>query len=275
MIYNSKKELGDFFLKKREATLPENIGLTVQGVRRTSGLRREEVAEISGVGLSWYTWLEQGRDIQVSHQLLSSILSTLKCTPSETNYGLELAGYSSTKSTKIVRTQLPSSLKVVLNSLELAPSMILDRHWNIIWVNEIASYIYNSGQNLAHENLIELIFLDKHYQKLFSDWQTKAKELLAQFRLTFSKEIKSAVLLDFIESMKTRSTFFETCWNQHEVMSNKSFNKVIIHPELKELSFEFLSFSYTNDSGEELTLFINVPSEETNTIEKLKIIATI
>ncbi|MTD38324.1 helix-turn-helix domain-containing protein [Erwinia sp. CPCC 100877] len=270
MTYNSKKELGDFLKRKRDATLPEYVGIIVQGVRRTSGLRREEVAELSGVGLSWYTSLEQGRDIQVSQHLLSSILSTLQCSLTEKKYALGLAGYASIKSSQGIRTKLPPSLKFVLDSLELAPSMILDRHWNIILANEIASYVYDSGQDLAYENLIELIFLDKHYQILFSDWQAKAKELLAQFRLNFSKEFKNDDLLNFIESMKTRSDFFKACWDKHEVMNINSLNKLIIHPDLDALSFEFLSFSYMNNIGEELTLFINIPSEENNTIEKLK-----
>jgi len=270
MEINRKKELGDFFKNKRESISPELFGITSAGKRRTSGLRREEVAELAGVGISWYTWLEQGRDIQVSYSLLSSILTALRCTTTETKYALELAGYSSTGSNNSLEESSMHSLQYILNSLEIAPTIVLDNLWNIVAWNKIASYVYDVNSNLQYNNLIELIFLDENYQMLFPNWEDKANELLAQFRLSFSKEIENETLIHFVESMTERSPFFTECWNEHRVIDETPFNKVILHPILKELSFNFSSLHYIDESKVNLKVFINVPSNDGITEEKLK-----
>ncbi|WP_271000818.1 helix-turn-helix transcriptional regulator [Listeria seeligeri] len=270
MKINRKKELGDFLKNKRESLSPESFGIVTKSKRRACGLRREEVAELAGVGISWYTWLEQGRDIQVSYPLLSSILIALKCSYTETKYVLELAGYSSTNASNSLEQSSMYSLRYILDSLEIAPTIVLDSHWNIIAWNKMASYVYDVHNNLQYNNLIELIFLDKNYQILFPNWKDKAQELLAQFRLSFSKEIENEALIYFIASMKERSSFFDECWNEHRVIDESPFSKTILHPLLNELSFDFSSLHYIDESMENLKIFINVPSNDGITEDKLK-----
>lgn len=270
MELNRKKELGNFFKKKRESISPGSLGIKIAGNRRTSGLRREEVAELAGVGISWYTWLEQGRDIQVSYSLLLSIIKVLKCSYIESKYVLELAGYSSAGIKNSLEDSSMYSIHYLLNSLHIAPTIVLDNHWNIVAWNKIASYVYNVNNNLQYNNLIELIFLDKNYQTLFLNWKDKAQELLAQFRLSFSKDIESEVLIHFVESMKERSQFFIECWNEHKVIDETPFNKTILHPVLNELSFDFSSLHYIDENKANLKIFINVPSNDGITEEKLK-----
>lgn len=270
MGISRKKELGDFLKNKRKAISPKLFGVTLVGRRRTSGLRREEVAELAGVGISWYTWLEQGRDIQVSYSLLSSILTVLKCTITETKYALDLAGYSSIDRKKLLGESSIYPLQYILNSLEIAPTIVLDNHWNIVASNEMALYIYDANNNLQYNNLIELIFLDKHYQLLFPNWEDKARELLSQFRLSFSKEFENEILINFVESMKERSPFFAECWNEHKVINESPFSKTILHPVLNELSFDFSSLHYIDENKESLKLFINTPSNDGVTEKKLR-----
>jgi len=270
MKLNRKKELGNFLKNKRESISPESLGIATKGKRRTSGLRREEVAELAGVGISWYTWLEQGRDIQVSYPLLSSILTALKCTYVEAKYVLELAGYSSTGISHLMTEKSMYSLQYILDSFEIAPTIVLDSHWNIVVWNKMASYVYDVNSDLQYNNLIELIFLDENYQILFPSWKDKARELLAQFRLSFSKEIENEALIHFVESMQERSPFFTECWEEHRVIDENPFNKIILHPVLNELSFDFSSLHYIDESKEHLKIFINVPSNDGITEEKLK-----
>ena len=270
MELNRKKELGNFFKKKRESVSPESFGINILSNRRASGLRREEVAELANIGVSWYTWLEQGRDIQVSYAILLSLLTTLNCTSVESKYVLELAGYSSTGIKRSLEESAMYSIQYILNSFSTAPTIVLDNQWNIVAWNKMASYVYDVNHNLQYNNLIELIFLDKNYQMLFLNWKDKAQALLAQFRLSFSKEIESEAHLHFVGSMKARSKFFVDCWNEHRVLGETPFNKTILHPVLNELSFEFSSLHYIDENKANLKMFINVPTNDGITEEKLK-----
>ena len=87
-----RHELAAFLRSRRERITPEQVGLPLSGRRRTPGLRREEVAQLAGVGVTWYTWLEQGRDINASEQVLAAIAATLLLDPYERAHLYTLAG---------------------------------------------------------------------------------------------------------------------------------------------------------------------------------------
>src|SRR5947209_20590208 len=90
----SRTELSDFLKSRRARISPETVGLPPGRRRRTPGLRREEVADLAGVGLTWYTWLEQGRDIRVSPEVLSAIARALRLEPAERAHLFRLAGHA-------------------------------------------------------------------------------------------------------------------------------------------------------------------------------------
>jgi|SRR5471030_3205324 len=139
---NSKqryKELGDFLKTRRAKILPSQVGLPKGTPRRTPGLRREEVASLSGIGLTWYTWIEQGRPIQVSTQVLESLARNLMLDKQETIHLYTLAGQAPPTSFPSYNESVNPMLQHVLDSLEFSPSMIMDARWNVIAWNKAAS----------------------------------------------------------------------------------------------------------------------------------------
>src|SRR5215813_6622245 len=127
----ARQALADFVRHRRSRTLPEHVGLAAGARRRTPGLRREEVAQLAGVGLTWYTWLEQGRDISVSDQVLESIARALRLDSSETRYLFTLANRLTTNTSETHEYVSPN-LKNLLANQGIYPAFITGRSWDIL-----------------------------------------------------------------------------------------------------------------------------------------------
>ena len=135
-----REALSTFLKTKRAQIKPESIGLPAGTRRRTPGLRREEVAQLAGVSTTWYTWLEQGRDIKVSSLVLDCISTALRLNNDEIDYLYDLALESKSESTNLKKDQseLSPSLKKILAELTYCPTIITDRHCHIVAWNPAA-----------------------------------------------------------------------------------------------------------------------------------------
>ncbi|MGY2061453.1 helix-turn-helix domain-containing protein, partial [Nocardia gipuzkoensis] len=133
-----REQLREFLRGRRARLTPEDVGLPVSGRRRTPGLRREEVAVLAGVGVSWYTWLEQGRDITVSVEVLDSIARVLLLGESERAYLYLLAGLNPPPAAGVPGAEVTAELRQVLDSWEHRPALLRDRYWNVLAYNDTA-----------------------------------------------------------------------------------------------------------------------------------------
>lgn len=132
-------ELGAFLRAHRELLKPGDVGLSATARRRTPGLRREEVASLSGVGLAWYTWLEQGR-VTASRQVLEAVARALRLDPAGTRHAMRLAGYHEPAGPVggDGRGRLTAAVQPVLDSWPASPAVLLDQYfdllaWNTAW----------------------------------------------------------------------------------------------------------------------------------------------
>src|SRR5690349_24307024 len=126
-----RRELASFLRSRRERISPEQVGLPAGGRRRTPGLRREEVAQLAGVGVTWYTWLEQGRDINASEQVLQAIARTLRLDPHEHTHLFRLAGAPEPEREKDCLVITPS-LALMLEKLEPYPVTIRNARYDLL-----------------------------------------------------------------------------------------------------------------------------------------------
>ncbi|HVC63264.1 MAG TPA: helix-turn-helix transcriptional regulator [Acetobacteraceae bacterium] len=124
-----RRELGDFIRAQRERLSPAELGLAAQGRRRTPGLRREEVAQLCGLSATWYTWLEQGRDVSVSPLALARVAATLLLGRAERAYLFELAGKRDPDQAGAEAGGVPPALLACVEAIR-APAYVLDRDWN-------------------------------------------------------------------------------------------------------------------------------------------------
>ncbi|HEX2954453.1 MAG TPA: helix-turn-helix transcriptional regulator, partial [Bacillota bacterium] len=204
------KELGDFLKTRRAKVLPSQVGLSSATRRRTPGLRREEVAQLAGIGVTWYTWLEQGRMIHVSTQVLESLSKVLMLDKQERMHLYLLADQPFPADIPGCPETVSPLLQHVLDSLIFSPSLVTDQRWNVIAWNKAACAIYRdfSKMNVCERNIVWAMFTDDQYKQLLVDWNLHAKGLLGQFRLTYGQYIEDAWLAQFIDDLKIQSVEF-------------------------------------------------------------------
>ena len=133
-----RQELGTFLRSRRERITPQQIGLAPGGRRRTPGLRREELAQTAGVGVTWYTWLEQGRDINVSAQVMEAVCRALMLDPDERAHAMTLAGLDDHFIAKECQTVAPA-VQVMLDQLSPFPASVVNARFDVLAYNDVYS----------------------------------------------------------------------------------------------------------------------------------------
>ncbi|MET9618669.1 helix-turn-helix domain-containing protein [Kitasatospora indigofera] len=180
------QELGTFLRAHRELLKPADVGLTATSRRRTPGLRREEVASLSGVGLAWYTWLEQGR-VAASRQVLEAVARTLRLDPPALRHALRLAGFHEPAGPPTgtgARAALGAAVRPVLDSWPASPAVLLDRYFDLLAWNSAWSAVWGAPEAVSEErrNLMWLMVADRRLRKAVHDWEPLAMNVFQHFR---------------------------------------------------------------------------------------------
>lgn len=264
------QELGNFLKTRRAKISPSQVGLPEGIRRRTPGLRREEVASLAGIGLTWYTWLEQGRQIHVSTQVLESLSRVLRLDSEEIKHLYTLAQQHIPSFFSSDLDTVNPSLQHVLDSLTLSPAIIIDVRYNIIAWNDAASVVLIkfSEVNLRSRNMLSLMFTNPTYQELFSDWKSHAKRMIGNFRAGYSKFIDDPWVTSFVKDLRNKSKEFDSWWPMYDIEEDKEINKIFNHPIVGQLIFDLTSFKVSSNLN--LCMAIYTPMAETDTADKVK-----
>lgn len=264
------KELGDFLKTRRAKILPSQVGLSEGTRRRTPGLRREEVSFLSGVGLTWYTWLEQGRPMQISTQVLESLARTFMLDEQETIHLYTLAKQTPPTSFPICNDTATPMLQHVLDNLIFSPATVLDARMNVIAWNRAATKILldYSKISASKRNLLRIMFTNEEYKKMNTDWELTAQKMVAIFRATYGKLAGDPWVEDFVNELRHESTEFDSWWTTHNVKTDEEMIKNLNHPVLGQLKFEYTSYQVLSDTNLKLTVLTALPGSDTE--EKIK-----
>ncbi len=264
--------LSAFLKAKRARIKPEAIGLPAGTRRRTPGLRREEVAQLAGVSTTWYTWLEQGRDIKVSSSVLECISSALQLNQDEKDYlyNLALEAKSEMADSKKSFSELTPSLKRILAELTYCPMIITDRHCHIVGWNAAAAHVFlDFDQVPADErNLIRLVFARKELKALAVNWEHFAKGFLAIFRTYYGHYLGDEWYNQFIEEMSGAHSEFQNLWQESQVNKAPEMMIEFRHAKAGKMLFNLTSLQVQGDM--DLRCSIYTPVGETDTEQKLK-----
>ena len=266
------KELADFLKTRRAKILPSQVGLPSSTRRRTPGLRREEVAQLAGIGITWYTWLEQGRPIRVSAQVIESLSKVLLLDKQERNHLYLLANQPLPSDAPAYQDAVSPLLQQILDHLTLCPSIITDQRWNVIAWNKAASLVLGdfSKMNARQRNIVWAMFTQPYYKQLLVDWEQHAKGLLGKFRSTCGQYIEDAWLNQFIDELKTQSDEFNLWWPLHEIKGRSEVYKQLNHPTAGRLDFGVSNFDVSDNPN--LKLIIHTPLPDTDTTAKMKVL---
>ncbi|GHO50447.1 helix-turn-helix transcriptional regulator [Ktedonospora formicarum] len=264
--HDRRKELADFLRTRRARLLPEEIGLPRRPKRRTPGLRREEVAELIDVSVTWYTWLEQGRDIRPSAKVVESLARVLQLTKDEQTHLFQLADQPLPSS--LERSKVRPAFQNLLSTLEPAPAHLRDAHWNVLAWNRAESLLDDwANYPLAERNVVWHHFAHPRLRSLMVNWEEEARTLLALFRMESIQHLDDPWLKSMIEHLQQVSEEFRQWWSFHEVQHQRERPIIFSHPKAGKLVLQPITMIFAYD--QQLSLRVLLPLPETDTANKL------
>ena len=248
-------ELGHFVRSRRERLSPEALGLPNGFRRRTPGLRREEVAQLAGVGLTWYTWLEQGRDINVSAETLCSIARALHMDPAERAHLLRLAGHSAPLG--FAEEGVRAEHRRVLERWDPHPAHIINRRWDVLAMNRASDVVFDGTEYPAGlRNVLWGMFLIPSRRSLCPNWREAAARMVATFRSEAAEHLEDPEFRVLIAELVSESPDFAELWEQRNVLQRTHGIKRVRHPALGDLEFEHTDFDIADQPGCKLILYL-------------------
>ncbi|HUL81901.1 MAG TPA: helix-turn-helix transcriptional regulator [Gammaproteobacteria bacterium] len=260
-----RRQLSDFLKGCRARLTPARAGLPDTGRRRTPGLRREDVAALAGVSVTWYTWLEQGRDIRVSAPVLERIAATLAMSPTEREFLFALVQQRPAPPVASPAELLSPSLARMLEAISV-PALVMTSRWDVIAWNELTR-IFRDYDELPPErrNLLRIVMVeDDSYRSDLAQFEEIARRVLSKFRVDYSQTPDSAAFEELVAELTEKSPTFRRLWNSPEVMSRLA--GVGRYPHLGGISFEHSS--YVPEGSPTLRLVIYTPHDR-QTAEKI------
>ena len=233
-----RDELGAFLRSRRARITPEEVGLPLYGRRRTPGLRREEVAQLSGIGVAWYTWLEQGRDINASEQVLAAISRTLRLDPHEHVHLFALAGVPEPPS-DIVCNAITPSMRMMMTKLDPYPIVVRNARCDLLGYNRGYTWLMGDVDAIPLEdrNVLVQCLLNPDWRARTLDWETNAQRIVAGFRAAMAEHVAEPSWKALVKRLEAESPLFKRLWNQHDVTGEPVRAKRYQHPEAGLLTF--------------------------------------
>lgn len=254
------------FLRTRRARIsPADVGWAKAARRRVPGLRREEVAELADVGVTWYTWLEQARNINVSEAVLERLARALRLKAEEREHLFLLAGYPAPLPLASSEENLLSTARQVLTSLDPSPAIVLNRRWDVLAWNRSAARVFADFSSLpdSHRNWVWLTFADASFRKLFSDWERFARCVIAHFRADSTTIAKDPQWSELVSLLEHRNCKFREWWSTHEVASSFDWRNELRHPTAGTLFLNSIHFEFPRPSSLKLVAYTACPDSDT------------
>ncbi|GKW41069.1 helix-turn-helix transcriptional regulator [Pectobacterium parvum] len=261
-LERTRHDLAAFLRARRERVSPADVGLPSGGRRRTPGLRREEVAALAGVGLTWYTWLEQGRDIGVSAAFLDSLARVLKLDAAERRHLFLLAHERPPAEPGKTWCVVPPLVRRLMHDLAPHPAYILNLRWDVLAFNEPANQLFNFDAHPSERrNLLWLLFTDPLLHERFIGWEQQAQQMLSSFRRDFARATQEADIHELVDELEQVSPDFKMWWRQHEVHAPCSGVRQLMIDGKAE-AFEHTSLTIDEDRHLRLVVYGRQSQEE-------------
>jgi PAS domain-containing protein len=236
---DQRRQLGAFLRARREALSPGHAGVASHGRRRTPGLRREEVALLSGISTTWYTWLEQAREIALSPAALARLADALRLTQAERTYLFELTRRRDPvpPGTKVVGDAAPPELAAVLQATTAA-SYLLDPQWCVRTWNDAAARLFAPWLDSGEPCLLRFVFLDPAARDFIWDWENRARRLIAEFRADTARDPEAAATRALVAALTRESPAFAQFWREQAVLAREGGTRKFVHPEDGVVAYE-------------------------------------
>ncbi|MGE5465963.1 MAG: helix-turn-helix transcriptional regulator [Ignavibacteria bacterium] len=237
-----RQELGAFLQALRSRSAPEEFGFPAGSRRRTKGLRREEAAQLAGISTTWYTWIEQGREVRVSAEVLDRLARSLKLTSTERAYLFEMAGRRDPQGAAPEEDAAPAALAAILDDIAV-PAYIMGRYWDMLAWNKPAAELFagwlDRKQSVGDPppNMLRFVFLEKLARRFVVDWDARARRITAEFRADCRSRFEEPALQRLVDELKAASPEFARFWKQHDVLERQGGPRDFYHPQRRFVSY--------------------------------------
>ncbi|MFF6976670.1 helix-turn-helix domain-containing protein [Streptomyces sp. NPDC008343] len=271
-----RAELSEFLRTRRARLKPEDVGLPDYGRhRRVPGLRREELAQLAGVSVAYYTRLEQGNGRNVSAEVLDAIARALRLSDAEHSHLTHLAKPKQHKKKPAARTeQVRPALRQLLDSIAGVPAYISGRRSDILAWNRMAAAVFGDWSELPAQerNWARLVFLKPEYRDLFVEWDQKASDMVAFLRMDAGCHSDDPRLSALVGELSLKSEEFRRLWANHDVKEKSYGVKRLRHPLVGELALNFESFRLSDGTEQVLITYHAEPGSAS--AEALRLLAS-
>ncbi|MFC9999440.1 helix-turn-helix transcriptional regulator [Nocardia sp. NPDC127526] len=260
-VLRRREQLSDFLRSRRARITPGDVGIPAAGRRRTPGLRREEVAVLAGVGVSWYTWLEQGRDISVSADVLDAVARALLLSDRERAHLYVLAGMNPPPACGEPGAAVTDEVRQLLEAWGRRPAVLRDRYWNILAFNDTARLVF--GYDDGPQHCLITYFTNPRYRAMGEVWESAAPAVVAAFRADTAHCSGQPEVCGVVERLSARSPEFAALWERHDVGVPVQAVNALRHPEAGELYFDATTLTVADHPDWHLVLYNPQPATDT------------
>ncbi|MFI8265860.1 MULTISPECIES: helix-turn-helix domain-containing protein [unclassified Streptomyces] len=265
-------QLGEFLRARRAALRPRDVGMPGHGVRRVTGLRREEVAVLAGVNADYYTRLEQGRERNPSAQVLDALSRALRLDCDACAHLHQLAGTApSVPLTPTAPDRVGPALRQLLDGCPGAPAFVINRTLDILAANALARALYSPFE--AADNLARMVFLDPAGRQFHTRWGYTAQTVVAHLRQAAGMEPDNPRLRGLVRDLTEHSADFTRLWNTHAVRGKTLDAKDFLHPDVGPLTLTYQAFDVREAPGQQLIVYQAEPA--THSARALTLLGTL
>jgi transcriptional regulator with XRE-family HTH domain len=270
-----RAELSEFLRTRRARLKPEDVGLRAFGRhRRVPGLRREELAQLAGVSVAYYTRLEQGNGRNVSAEVLDAIARALRLSDAEHAHLTHLAKPKQQKKPAVRAQQVRGPLRTLLDTMEGVPAILVGRRSDILAWNRMAAAVFGDWAELPtqEQNWARLVFLHPEYRDLFVDWEHKANDVVSQLHMDAGSHPEDPRLSALVGELSVKSEEFRRLWATHDVKDKCHGIQRLHHPLVGELDLRLESFHLADAHEQMLVTYHAEPGSPS--AEALRLLAS-
>lgn len=259
----TRSELADFLRRHREGVSPLDVGLPLGKRRRTPGLRREEVAALAGVGLTWYTWLEQGREINVSAAFLDNVARVLRLDDLERRHLFQLAQHRAPPVASRRTCAVSPFVRRLLDDLGGRPAHVLNLYWDVVAWNAASDALFGfAARDPAERNMLWLLFADEAVSGRIADWEKQAPRIVASFRRDYARTLDDPDMAALVDALAEVSSRFRPLWERHDVRGECHGRRGFLQDIHGAVVYEHATFLLDEDHQMRLVIYGEVPAED-------------
>ncbi len=265
-----REQLSEFLRNCRARLTPSAVGLPTAGRRRTPGLRREDVAALAGLSATWYTWLEQGRDVRASDRVLENLSRSLRLSPEERNYLFLLAQRRPAPIRLRTEEQVPDTVKRTLDALNV-PAEVITPRWDVVYWNAMVKRCFRDYGALPPErrNLVRILMTSPEYQEDPEEYEALVRRITAKLRVDYCQADGDLAFDALIEEMAEASPVFRELWRSSEVCGRSEGVHLLKHPQLGGITFEHTSYVVEGAPSLRVVIFAPHDAESARKVTEL------